>query len=390
MKRCHFLILFIITALSSLNAQNLIKGNWDPKSAGDRIMQNMVRVTMPPIKGAHDAKFVIAGGKAYIVYYANDNRPGEDPRWGDIYLEMSVIDIHTMKVERRIPLARGGQAFGNYTLEDGACYVPFIFVKDKKTLRCFFASENPGKRQSQTWYIDFDMKSGKFSENIYKAKLLTREGVFDMQPEYFYQHALSDGYTSQGYVPDYGLYLFDAERHEGKTYVSLVMFPWGPSGLAVLNEAMDTFEVVGCIKEPLNEMAVCFMPDNQWLAVLRNDKPPYQYIFKESPDGRNWMPKQGSYFQPKGSPSKPTLDCFNGIYYLGWQSAEKVNGVHRSVFNVDVSRDGINWETKYRFETEKSFQYPFFCPYKGRIWFVITQGDYSPDRKERIMFGCLE
>jgi hypothetical protein len=364
--------------------------NWDPKTAGDKVLQNLVQVTMPPVKGTHDGRFVIIDDKAYIVYYANDNRPGEDPRWNDIYIQMSVLNIKTMEVMHCIPVAKGGQAYDNYTLEKGACFVPYIFKKDKKTLRCFFASEEPGKRQSQTWYIDFNIKSSTFSKKIFKAKILTNEGVFEMLPKYFYQHALSDGYISQGYVPDYGLYIFDMKPHLGKTYVSLVMFPWGPSGLTILNKEMDTFEIIGCIKEPFNEMAICFMPNNQWLSVLRNDKLPYQYVFKQSPDGRNWAPIQGDYFEPKGSPSKPTLDCFNGVYYLGWQSSEKINDVNRSVFIIDVSRDGITWETKYRFETEKSFQYPFFQQYKGRIWFVVTQGDYSPDRKERIMFGCLE
>lgn len=88
--------------------------------------------------------------------------------------------------------------------------------------------------------------------------------------------------------------------------------------------------------------------------------------------------------------SKPTFDCFNGTYYLGWQENTKINGVSRSVFNVDVSKNGDEWHRKYRFETEKSFQYPTFRQYKGHIYFAVTQGDYSESRKERIMFGKLE
>ena len=385
-----FILILATCVLSTLNAQKILGDNWDAKLAGDKVMADMVQVTTDPIKGVHDGRMMIVDGKAYIVYYANNNRPGEDPRWNDIYIEMSIFDIKTMTVEQRIPMAKGGQQFDNHTLEEGSCFVPQILKKDERTLRCFFASEEPQKRQSQIWYIDFDMPNREFSKNIHKAKMITKEGVFDMQPIYFYQHALLGGYKTQGYVPDYGLYLFDTKYHKGKTYMSLVMFPWGPSGLSILNNEMDTFEALGCINEPLNEMSICFMPDDKWLSIVRNDRAPFQYTFWQSPDGMEWTKIQGGYFDPKGTCSKPTFDCFNGVYYIGWQSEERINDVNRSVFNIDVSLNGIDWERKYRFETEKSFQYPLFREYNGQIYFVITQGDYSPDRKERIMFGCLK
>lgn len=62
----------------------------------------------------------------------------------------------------------------------------------------------------------------------------------------------------------------------------------------------------------------------------------------------------------------------------------------RSVFNIEVSRDGVNWERKYRFETVKSFQYPAFHQHDGAIYLIATQGDTDASRKERIMFGRLE
>ncbi|HSH95964.1 MAG TPA: exo-alpha-sialidase, partial [Roseimicrobium sp.] len=77
-------------------------------------------------------------------------------------------------------------------------------------------------------------------------------------------------------------------------------------------------------------------------------------------------------------------------YYLGWQESTQINKVSRSVFNVDVSKDGVTWERKYRFETEKSFQYPSFHQYNGAIYLTVTQGDTDASRKERIMFGRLE
>jgi hypothetical protein len=93
---------------------------------------------------------------------------------------------------------------------------------------------------------------------------------------------------------------------------------------------------------------------------------------------------------PNGGDSKPTFDKFGDTYYLGWQEATRIDGVTRSVFNVDVSRDGRHWERKFRFETTNSFQYPTFQEHEGDIWLCVTQGDSSGSRKERIMFGKLE
>ncbi len=62
-----------------------------------------------------------------------------------------------------------------------------------------------------------------------------------------------------------------------------------------------------------------------------------------------------------------------------------MNGVNRSVFNIDVSKDGVHWQRKYRFETAETFQYPTFREYRGKIYLTVTQG-----QKERIMFGLLE
>jgi hypothetical protein len=73
-----------------------------------------------------------------------------------------------------------------------------------------------------------------------------------------------------------------------------------------------------------------------------------------------------------------------------YRDYDLTNGAYRSVFNLDVSHDGIHWERKYRFETEKSFQYPTLREYAGAIYLTVTQGDYSDSRKERIMYGKLE
>jgi hypothetical protein len=109
-----------------------------------------------------------------------------------------------------------------------------------------------------------------------------------------------------------------------------------------------------------------------------------------SPDGKTWSVGQTLPSVPNGANSKPTFDRFGDLYYLGWQEATRIQGVGRSVFNVDISHDGKTWQRKYRFETPRSFQYPTFHAHDGVIWVCVTQGDRDPSRKERIMFGKLE
>jgi hypothetical protein len=75
--------------------------------------------------------------------------------------------------------------------------------------------------------------------------------------------------------------------------------------------------------------------------------------------------------------SKPTFDKFGGIYYLGWQENTKIQNCNRSVFNVDISRDGKTWQRKYRFETPHSFQYPTFHEHEGTIWLTVSQSDHG-------------
>lgn len=62
----------------------------------------------------------------------------------------------------------------------------------------------------------------------------------------------------------------------------------------------------------------------------------------------------------------------------------------RSIFNIEVSRDGVEWRSKYRFESSKSFQYPSLHEYRSEVYLTVTQGDTSPSRKEHIMLGKLE
>jgi hypothetical protein len=92
---------------------------------------------------------------------------------------------------------------------------------------------------------------------------------------------------------------------------------------------------------------------------------------------------------PNGLNSKPTFDKFGGIYYLGWQENTKIQNCNRSVFNVEISRDGKIWQRKYRFESPHSFQYPTFHEHEGTLWLTVSQSDHGGST-DRIMFGKLE
>jgi len=374
-------------------SEQLLPPDWNPRAAGDRVLAGLVNVSEPTVRGAHDAEFVIVGGRAFIVAEANDQRGGESADWPFIYCVLSVVDLATLRVESTIRFAHGEQLFDNATLPPGACFVPRIIALGPSRLRCYFASEQPGVRQAVTWYRDFDVRRMAFEPTIHPVKLKTPAGVQPMEPRWFHQAAAAEGF---GRPPvDFGLYLFDSFKvFDGRTYIALNNYPGGQNALAVANEAMDTFEVLGHYNEPaalkLTESAVNRLPDGSWLAICRQEGGNRNYVFCTSRDGRRWTPGEHRACVPNGTSSKPTFDRFAGVYYLGWQEATTIAGVGRSVFNLDVSRDGVIWERKYRFETTKSFQYPTFHEYEGAIWLVVTHGDSDPSRKERIMFGRLE
>src|SRR6185295_16537337 len=179
-----------------------------PALAGDEVMERLVNTSAPRVKGAHDAEFVCVGERAFIVTEANDRKAGESAGWPFIYVTLSVVSLKTLALEKVIDFARGEQAFENETLPVGACFVPRIIQKDAKTLRCYFTSEEPGKRQSQMWYIDFDLERMAFENRIFKTKLKTAAGTFDMQPQYFHADAAAQGFKRP--AKDAGLFIFDS------------------------------------------------------------------------------------------------------------------------------------------------------------------------------------
>jgi len=375
----------------------LLPVNWDAKVAGDRVMAGLVNLCPPVVKGAHDGDLVFRGGKAYVTYMANDVQPGEDPHWPYVYCNLAIVDPLTLRVERTETFAAGGKVYANRTLEPGACFVARILPKDESTLRLFFASEQPGVRQSQTWWLDFDLVKRAFDWNLHPATIETSLGKFPMQPKHFYDQAAAEGFA---FPPvDYGVYFIDSFKQFGGRWHAVVNnFPIGQNAWAELNESLDGVRILGNFIQPtsdkLSEAAVNQLPDGNWLAIARCSNGDHNYRFARSEDGRTWSKAETWSEIPNGGSSKATLDRFGDVYYLGWQESTRFEGYDRSVFNVEVSRDGRMWERKYRFETTRSFQYPVFREWNGEIYLVVTQGNGqafgSPENKAFISFGRLE
>ncbi len=366
----------------------LLPADWDPKAEADKVMAGLIKVTAPQAKGAHDAEFVCVGDRAYVVEHDNDVAPGHGAGAAQ-YCVLSVVNLKTCRLEKTIPMAKSEQAFDNVTLPKGMCFVPRIIRKDEHTLRTYFCSQ-PAKEQAITWYRDFDLRTLAFEGGIHKAKLKTAAGLFDMEPRHFHADAKAQGFTRK--AVNQGLFIFDSfKEFAGRRYVALNNFPGRQNALAVLHDDLTTFEIIGHYNEPqsqdLSESAVNRLPDGSWMAICRNEKG--NYHFTTSQDGKTWTVGQPRSFVPNGLNSKPTFEKFGEIYHLGWQENTKVGDCGRSVFNVDVSRDGLTWERKYRFESPNSFQYPSFHEHQGSIWFTVTQSDHK-GTSDRIMFGKLE
>ena len=366
----------------------ILTDSWDPVQAGNRVMEGLIRITAPHVKGAHDAEFVCVGEHAYIVEHDNDVEPGHGAGEHE-YCVLSVVNLCTLAVEQIIPLARSEQAFTNTVLPRGMCFVPRILRIAEDTLRCYFASQ-PSDQEAVTWFRDFDLRTRQFEPAIHRAKLKTAAGIFDMQPCHFHADAATHGFRKPAHK--HGLYIFDAfKAFDGKTYVALNNFPARQNALALLQDDFATFEVLGHYNEPqsqqLSESAVNRLPDGTWMAICRNEIG--NYHFTTSADGNAWAEGRELPFVANGDRSKPTFDRFGGIYYLGWQERTQIDECRRSVFNIDVSGDGKAWERKYRFETPNSFQYPAFHEHDGVIWVSVTQSDHKGST-DRIMFGRLE
>ncbi|MBT4820282.1 MAG: exo-alpha-sialidase [Lentisphaerae bacterium] len=377
-----------MSQMQPIEGQGLLPLGWDPEAAGDSVLAGLIRVSAPCVKGAHDAEFVCVESHAYIVEHDNDVEPGHGAGVHE-YCVLAVVNLETLAVEKTHLLAKSEQAFDNVTLPLGMCFVPRILQIDEQTLRCFFASQGAGYEE-QIWYRDFDLGRQTFDGSIHKAKLKTAAGGFDMQPRPFHADAAAQGFTKPAKAS--GFYPFDSfKQFDGRIYVALNNYPGRQNALALLHDDFVTFEVLGHYNEPqteqLSESAVNRLPDGTWMAICRNENG--NYHFTTSQDGRVWSVAEERSCVPNGLPSKPTFEEFDGVYQLGWQEDSCIDGCNRSVFNIDVSRDGMTWERKYRFATPNSFQYPSFHEHRGTIWLAVSQSDHKGS-SDRIMFGKLE
>ena len=227
-------------------------------------------------------------------------------------------------------------------------------------------------------------------------KMKTSLGVHDMQPYYLYMCARRHGFREN--PKDCGMSFTDPFKKIDETIYTTITNGWNlQNAFCRMSNSLDTIEIVGHIfdqKLNLLEPSVNRLPDGTWMAIVRTETGNYEgnFAFTFSADGTTWEPANFTDLIPNGMESKPTFDLFNGVYYLGWQESTQINGVHRSVFNIETSTDGKTWIRKYRFEAERSFQYPTFKLYNGHVWLVVTEGNKGPwgNSKERIMFGMLE
>ncbi len=353
------------------------------------VLDRLIRVTDKRVRGAHDAQMVIVYGKAYIVYEANDVQPGEGA-WPFIYSAMSVVDIRENCVTDIETIALPGQSFANVQLKEGRCFVPRILQKDKQTLRCFFCSIDESRRESESWYRDYDTNSRSFSDQIYPLWLETDDGKVMLTPTPFHAGAQKQGFRKA--VTQDGPYLFDVDKPiDGKRYVSVNIYSGKLNSLAVFNDDLDTVRILSYIFEPqseaLSEAAVEKAPDGSWVAVLRNDGNNKNYRFAFSCDGKNWTTAEEQPIIQNGSNSKPLLYHFRDVYCLGWQ--EKPD---RSRFNIDVSRDFVHWNRMFSFDSmDFSLQYPSLSVWNDTVYICATHcfPGSTGDRRDSIYFGPL-
>lgn len=363
---------------------------WDPVRKAAQVLDGMIKVTSPQVRGAHDSQMVIVRGRAYIVYEANDVRPGESGDWPFVYCAMSAVDVREKKLLDVIGIARPGQRFANAALKPGACFVPRILIKDASTLRVFFVSMEPGVRQAETYYRDFSLDTGVFEDSIYPMHLETCLGSFPMEPRHFHAQARAQGFTRP--ESDSCMYMFDIDKtFDGVRYVALNNFDTKQNALGMFNDELDTVTVIGNYNEPesalLSESAISRLPDGRWIALIRSDAPPHNSMFAVSENGKDWSAAEEQPVVTDGSNSKPIIEHIAGAYLLGWQQQP-----YRTRFNIDVSPDFISWKRAFAFDNaEFSLQYPSLYEYEGMVYICGTHGSVgiSGDQRDSIWFGAL-
>ena len=356
----------------------------------NQILCNMVRVTQRRMRGTHDAQMVIVRGIAYIVYSANDIRPGEGYSGPEEYCAMSLVDVAENRLIATKEIAVPSQGFANTQLKAGACFVPRILQKDENTLRCFFLSMDVQNRETESWYRDYYISEGCFSDCIYPLWMETAQRKIRLSPTPFYEEAKKQGF-SKALTQD-GPYLFDVDKViDGKRYVMLNLYSGQLNALAEFNDALDTLRIHSFIIEPqhegLCEAAIEKRPDGHFVAILRNDVGNQNYRFALSEDGLNWTAANEWPIVENGSNSKPFLYRYGDLYCMGWQEKPE-----RSRFNIDVSYDFKHWIRAFAFnDLDFSLQYPSLYEWAGMLYICGTHGRLGGgyDLRDSIYFGQL-
>ena len=354
--------------------------NHSPKAAGDKVMENMICISSDAMKGAHDAQYVFANGKAYVVYEANDKQAGDLGTDAAEYSALAIVDLDTFTVESIEKFVCSGQVFANETLPAGSCFVPRVIRKDDATLRFFFASQADG-RQARTYYVDYDLATETFDKNVYRLKLQTASGKVDLTPLAYITAFRAEGRACG--TSTRGVYLFDIFDIGDTKYVALNNFNNGQNSLAKFNDTYDCIEIIGNIGSMTDtvkttENGIIQLKDGTWMAILRNERGDKNYLFSYSKDGTDWSYPAAEDFVQKGTNSKPILARFGDYYLMGY------NETSRKTFHLAYSTDAKNWTKLYTFVSPTTFQYPEFDLYDGQIYFSVTMGS-----KERICFGKL-
>ena len=67
--------------------------------------------------------------------------------------------------------------------------MPRILQKDENTLRCFFLSMDVQNRETESWYRDYYISEGCFSDCIYPLWMETAQRKIRLSPTPFYEEA---------------------------------------------------------------------------------------------------------------------------------------------------------------------------------------------------------
>ena len=367
--------------IDGMTLLEFISDEHSPKAAGDAAIANMIRVSSDEMKGTHDAQYVFANGKAYVVYEANDKSAGDLGTDPAEYCALAIVDLETFTLESLETFAYSEQEFANETLPVGSCFVPRVIHKDENTLRFYFASQYTD-REAVTYYLDYDLATGEFDNNVYHLQLLTEEGKVDFTPEAYIELFRAEGRECKD--AKRGAYLFDIFDIGDTKYIALNLFNGGLNSLAKFNDTYDCIEIIGNIGSMTDEVlttenGIMQLKDGTWMAILRNERGEKNYMFSYSEDGTDWSTPVEKDFVQNGTNSKPVLVNFDGYYFMGWNEAS------RGLFHIAYSFDAKNWTTIYSFHAPTTFQYPEFDFHDGQLYFSVTTGS-----KEQIYFGKLD